>query len=219
MEKRAHADRVARLPPDLPDDMGKILFSFSFFLPLLIFYLKFLFPPQIDLMLECKDKEQAVFYIYRLYNLCHVDPSVLRPPASEESLRTKGRKSNKRAKAKALALAAEGKDNDGNEEVQGEEGNGEADADADDAGAAAVMDELEAEVKREAEEHDVPREVLEEVIQEVKSEGELDCGSGDEGVFVEVEEKPKKKARKRANRRGREEGGKRLAQTATHAVV
>lgn len=65
----------------------------------------------------------------------------------------------------------------------------------------------------------VPREVLDEAIQEVKSEGELDCGSGDEGVFVEVEEKPKKKARKRVNRRGRDEGGKKLAQAATQAVV
>lgn len=218
MEKRAHADRVARLPPDLPDNMGE-LFSFFFFLAIVDLLFEFFLPASIDLMLECKDKEQAVFYIYRLYNLCHVDPSVLRPPASEESLRTKGRKSNKRAKAKALALVAEGIDNDGNEEVQGEESNGEANVDAEDAGAAAVMDELEAEVKREAEEHNVPREVLDEVIQEVKSEGELDCGSGDEGVFVEVEEKPKKKARKRVNRRGREEGGKKLAQAAAQAVV
>lgn len=51
-------------------------------------------------MLECKDKEQAVFYLYRLYNLFPVDPRVLRPPAEEESLRTKGRKSSKRAKTK-----------------------------------------------------------------------------------------------------------------------
>lgn len=54
-------------------------------------------------MLECKDKEQAVFYLYRLYNIFPVDPRVLRPPAVEESLHTNGRKSNKRARAKAKA--------------------------------------------------------------------------------------------------------------------
>lgn len=40
MEKRAHADRCKRLPPDLPDD--------------------------VDLMIEAKDKEQAVFELYRI---------------------------------------------------------------------------------------------------------------------------------------------------------
>ena len=57
-------------------------------------------------MLECKDKEQAVFYLYRLYNLREVDPRVLRPPAEVESLQTNGRKSNKRAKAKEKGKAA-----------------------------------------------------------------------------------------------------------------
>ncbi len=50
-------------------------------------------------MLECKDKEQAVFYLYRLYGLKEVDAKVLRPPVEEESLRTGGRKSSKRKKA------------------------------------------------------------------------------------------------------------------------
>lgn len=40
MERRAHADRCQTLPPDLPDD--------------------------VDLMIEAKDKEQAVFELYRI---------------------------------------------------------------------------------------------------------------------------------------------------------
>ena len=40
MERRAHSDRCKRLPPDLPDD--------------------------VDLMIEAKDKEQAVFELYRM---------------------------------------------------------------------------------------------------------------------------------------------------------
>ncbi|KAG1752826.1 UV-endonuclease UvdE-domain-containing protein [Suillus lakei] len=43
MERRAHADRCQRLPEALPDDM--------------------------DLMIEAKDKEQAVLHLYRIYNL------------------------------------------------------------------------------------------------------------------------------------------------------
>ncbi|KAF8973043.1 UV-endonuclease UvdE-domain-containing protein [Flammula alnicola] len=43
MERRAHADRCEDLPQDLPDDM--------------------------DLMIEAKDKEQAVLYLHRMYNL------------------------------------------------------------------------------------------------------------------------------------------------------
>lgn len=43
MERRAHSDRCKTLPAALPDDM--------------------------DLMLEAKDKEQAVFEMYRMYNL------------------------------------------------------------------------------------------------------------------------------------------------------
>ena len=40
MERRAHSDRCQNLPPDLPDDC--------------------------DLMIEAKDKEQAVFELYRI---------------------------------------------------------------------------------------------------------------------------------------------------------
>ncbi|KAI0786945.1 UV-endonuclease UvdE-domain-containing protein [Abortiporus biennis] len=53
MEKRAHADRCYELPPDLPEDM--------------------------DLMIEAKDKEQAVLHLYRIYNLHPVIHDNLRP--------------------------------------------------------------------------------------------------------------------------------------------
>ncbi|KAG2015431.1 endonuclease Uve1 [Coprinopsis cinerea AmutBmut pab1-1] len=72
MERRAHADRCSKLPDDLPDDM--------------------------DLMIEAKDKEQAVFEFYRIYDLHPVKHESLRPPATNQTKETKGRKSNKRAK-------------------------------------------------------------------------------------------------------------------------
>ncbi|KAI0943504.1 hypothetical protein AcW1_002653 [Taiwanofungus camphoratus] len=53
MEKRAHADRCHELPVDLPEDM--------------------------DLMIEAKDKEQAVFHLYRIYDLEPVIHENLRP--------------------------------------------------------------------------------------------------------------------------------------------
>ncbi|OCH90178.1 UV-endonuclease UvdE [Obba rivulosa] len=53
MEKRAHADRCKALPDDLPIDM--------------------------DLMIEAKDKEQAVFQLYRVYRLAPVAHENLRP--------------------------------------------------------------------------------------------------------------------------------------------
>ncbi|KWU41104.1 UV-endonuclease UvdE, partial [Rhodotorula sp. JG-1b] len=69
MERRAHADRCQSLPRPLPDD--------------------------IDLMIEAKDKEQAVFHLYRIYDLAPTIHESLRPPAEEETLQTAGRKSNK----------------------------------------------------------------------------------------------------------------------------
>lgn len=57
-------------------------------------------------MLECKDKEQAVLYLFRLYNLHPVDTRALRPPAEEETLRTNGRKSSKK-KAMKMAVGEE----------------------------------------------------------------------------------------------------------------
>ncbi|RKP34230.1 UV-endonuclease UvdE [Dimargaris cristalligena] len=41
------------------------------------------------------DKEQAVFQLYEIYGLHPVDPTVVRPPAAEETTQTKGRKSSK----------------------------------------------------------------------------------------------------------------------------
>ncbi|KAH0589097.1 hypothetical protein H2248_004868 [Termitomyces sp. 'cryptogamus'] len=75
MEKRAHADRCQSFPADLPDDM--------------------------DLMIEAKDKEQAVLHLYRIYGLHPVNHSSLRPPAQNQTKETKGRKSTKRLRAKA----------------------------------------------------------------------------------------------------------------------
>jgi hypothetical protein len=68
MEMRAHADRCTTLPAGLPDD--------------------------VDLMIEAKDKEQAVFELYRIYGLHDVLPENLRPPADDITLKTKGRKSS-----------------------------------------------------------------------------------------------------------------------------
>ncbi|EIW83196.1 UV-endonuclease UvdE [Coniophora puteana RWD-64-598 SS2] len=76
MERRAHADRCQNLPVDLPDDM--------------------------DLMIEAKDKEQAVLHLYRIYSLQPVIHASLRPPAEKETKETKGRKSPRKAKAKKL---------------------------------------------------------------------------------------------------------------------
>lgn len=67
-ERRAHSDRCTHLPADLP--------------------------PDADLMIEAKDKEQAVFELFRIYNLVDVKPfwSDLRPPATEQGTATAGRK-------------------------------------------------------------------------------------------------------------------------------
>ncbi|KAF8348270.1 UV-endonuclease UvdE-domain-containing protein [Amanita rubescens] len=66
MEQRAHADRCQALPPDLPDDM--------------------------DLMIEAKDKEQAVLHLHRIYDLQPVIHESLRPPDLNPTKETKGRK-------------------------------------------------------------------------------------------------------------------------------
>ncbi|KAM0751997.1 UV-endonuclease UvdE [Meredithblackwellia eburnea MCA 4105] len=79
MEKRAHADRCQRLPEGLPDDM--------------------------DLMIEAKDKEQAVFHLFRIYDLAETVYEDLRPPVEEETKETLGRKSNKR---KMTAVVGDG---------------------------------------------------------------------------------------------------------------
>ncbi|KIY50147.1 UV-endonuclease UvdE, partial [Fistulina hepatica ATCC 64428] len=81
MERRAHADRCESLPVELDDDM--------------------------DLMIEAKDKEQAVLHLYRIYELQTVKHESLRPPTENPSMRTNGRKSNKRARAKGAKKVEE----------------------------------------------------------------------------------------------------------------
>ncbi|EJU05968.1 UV-endonuclease UvdE [Dacryopinax primogenitus] len=70
IEKRAHADRCERIPEGVPIDM--------------------------DLMIEAKDKEQAVFYLWRVYGLEEPVWENLRPAAEEQELATKGRKARVR---------------------------------------------------------------------------------------------------------------------------
>ncbi|KAJ7049655.1 UV-endonuclease UvdE-domain-containing protein [Mycena amicta] len=83
-ERRAHADRCESLPADLPDDM--------------------------DLMIEAKDKEQAVFQLYRIYGLQPVKPENLRPPADNQTTETKGRKSNKNPRKNLKKVEEEDED-------------------------------------------------------------------------------------------------------------
>ncbi|KAG6869110.1 hypothetical protein C0993_001675 [Termitomyces sp. T159_Od127] len=62
----------------------------------------------MDLMIEAKDKEQAVLHLYRIYRLYPVNHSSLRPPAENQTKETKGRKSSRKLRAvKAEKLKAE----------------------------------------------------------------------------------------------------------------
>ncbi|CDO70055.1 hypothetical protein BN946_scf184601.g8 [Trametes cinnabarina] len=79
MEKRKHADRCPELPSELPDDM--------------------------DLMIEAKDKEQAVFQLYRVYNLHPVIYENLRP---EKPAKPFPRMVKAQAAEDAAAAGAEG---------------------------------------------------------------------------------------------------------------
>ncbi|KAK7060460.1 hypothetical protein VNI00_001225 [Paramarasmius palmivorus] len=95
MERRAHADRCSALPAELDlDGVAR----------------------DVDLMIEAKDKEQAVLELYRMYGLEEVKHGTvtslyvkmhdltilptesLRPPAEHQTKETKGRKSNKKKK-------------------------------------------------------------------------------------------------------------------------
>ncbi|KAK7473250.1 hypothetical protein VKT23_001348 [Stygiomarasmius scandens] len=83
MEKRAHADRCSSgLPKELEEE-GVAM--------------------DVDLMIEAKDKEQAVFELFRMYGLvesgeCGFKWENLRPPNPNQTKETKGRKSNKKGK-------------------------------------------------------------------------------------------------------------------------
>lgn len=98
MERRAHSDRCKRLPEPLPAG--------------------------IDLMIEAKDKEQAVFHLYRIYGYRPTIHASLRPPAEVETLRTNGRKGSKKKKAKAEEgeEGDEGLEDPEAEQVPGEDG-------------------------------------------------------------------------------------------------
>jgi UV DNA damage endonuclease len=72
-EMRAHSDRVKTLPPTTDD---------------------------VDLMIEAKDKEQAVLELYKLFDLQPVNDESYIPIKGAESTQTKGRKSNKKGAKK-----------------------------------------------------------------------------------------------------------------------
>ncbi|KAF9268172.1 UV-endonuclease UvdE [Marasmius fiardii PR-910] len=79
MERRAHADRCSSLPTEMEEEGVSM---------------------DVDLMIEAKDKEQAVLELYRMYDLEEVKHESLRPPNEQQTKETKGRKSNKKRKAK-----------------------------------------------------------------------------------------------------------------------
>lgn len=89
MELRAHSDRVKNLPPTTDD---------------------------VDLMIEAKDKEQAVFELYKLYDLSPVNEESYVPVTGTETTQTKGRKSNKRANAKKAKQAKKEEEEETEEE-------------------------------------------------------------------------------------------------------
>ncbi|GAA6008679.1 hypothetical protein JCM10207_001684 [Rhodosporidiobolus poonsookiae] len=94
MEKRAHADRCQSLPEPLPEEA--------------------------DLMIEAKDKEQAVFHLFRIYDLHPTIHEDLRPPAEEETkqtARTAGKK--KKDKKGATSASADEGTTDGTEGTLG----------------------------------------------------------------------------------------------------
>ncbi|KAF8828535.1 hypothetical protein HHX47_DHR3000073 [Lentinula edodes] len=101
MERRAHADRCERLPDELELEGIGI---------------------DIDLMIEAKDKEQAVLQLYRIYGLEEVKYESLRPPNENQTKETKGRKSNKKAKKGEQAMI-DGVEGEGEDSVNVDEDN------------------------------------------------------------------------------------------------
>ncbi|KAJ3733393.1 UV-endonuclease UvdE-domain-containing protein [Lentinula guzmanii] len=96
MERRAHADRCERLPDELEDVAS-----------------------DVDLMIEAKDKEQAVLHLYRIYGLQEVKHESLRPPNVNQTKETKGRKSSKRTKKGNVTLDEDVNDLEG--QIEGED--------------------------------------------------------------------------------------------------
>ncbi|KAJ3854875.1 UV-endonuclease UvdE-domain-containing protein [Lentinula lateritia] len=101
MERRAHADRCERLPDELELEGIGI---------------------DVDLMIEAKDKEQAVLQLYRIYGLEEVKYESLRPPNENQTKETKGRKSNKKAKKGEQAMI-DGVEGEGEDLVNVDEDN------------------------------------------------------------------------------------------------
>lgn len=92
-ERRAHSDRCLSLPLDLP--------------------------PDADIMIEAKDKEQAVLELYRIYDLFPVEHSILRPPADDITSATSGRRKTLNGSGGARDQETQSEDED---EGQDEEG-------------------------------------------------------------------------------------------------
>ncbi|KAF5355500.1 hypothetical protein D9758_006423 [Tetrapyrgos nigripes] len=116
MEKRAHADRCsAGLPKELEEEGVAI---------------------DVDLMIEAKDKEQAVLELYRMYGLVEEGKIIwknLRPPNENQTKETKGRKSNKKKNGKRKGKKGLVEDDEAelDADADAEEG---ADMDADESG-------------------------------------------------------------------------------------
>jgi len=155
MERRAHSDRCKRLPEPLPAG--------------------------IDLMIEAKDKEQAVFHLYRIYNYKPTIHLSLRPPAEVETLRTAGRKSSKKKKAKPEDEGEdEGLEDPEAEQVMGE--NGEMVDKPDPAKELVNMDGAEVSVPRDpiekpAKKAKTPRKPRAKKEEGVEGQGEADPSS------------------------------------------
>lgn len=85
MERRAHSDRCDSLPAELEISMGLVGEDGK----------------GVDLMIEAKDKEQAVLELYRIYGLEEVKHESLRPPKENQTKETLGRKSAAKKRIKA----------------------------------------------------------------------------------------------------------------------
>ncbi|SPO36600.1 related to UV-endonuclease UVE-1 [Pseudozyma flocculosa] len=111
-ERRAHSDRCGELPPDLPADA--------------------------HLMIEAKDKEQAVLELHRIYNIRPVVHESLRPPHEDIGVKTSGRKGKlggehlpRKPRGRAKAKATSDEDGAEDSEALTAEGDDAADPDAD----------------------------------------------------------------------------------------
>ncbi|KAK4689931.1 UV DNA damage endonuclease, partial [Tremellales sp. Uapishka_1] len=174
MERRAHADRCQNLPPDLPDD--------------------------VDLMIEAKDKEQAVFELYRMYGLEDVIHENLRPPNPNPSMHTNGRKSSLKKKVKETGMT----DDEGNpvelEDID-KDGDGGVGNATEDPGMEIDVDgkpPVKAKKERKAATPKKGKKNVEEAkveVEEVKVEEGVSREGEAEAAGVVVEEKKKRKGR------------------------